>query len=192
MPTFIQTFTGREIDLEKFSRNDVVHFDIAIPLSRIARFNGHTVDFYSVAEHCLLAWFVSQKEGCDVATQLAALLHDAHEAYTGDLISPLKKHAAGLCDLDAKIQSEIERFYGVEGHDRAAVKLIDVACLHAERRDLMAAIDGCGAWGQAPPMTDRIPRLSQPLEPKAAGYSFLQTLKATKERLDARPNTRPK
>lgn len=64
---------------------DILIEDIAIHLSRIARWNGGTHQFYSVAEHCCRC--------CDAAEdeyKLLLLLHDSEEAYWGDTISTVK------------------------------------------------------------------------------------------------------
>lgn len=191
MPTFIQTFTGREIDLEKFSASDIVHFDIAIPLSRIARFNGHTREFYSVAEHSVLAALVAASERLDPATILAALLHDAHEAYTGDWISPVKQHAGPkLLGIADDIQAVIYDFYGCRDHNQQAVKEVDLALLHAERRDLLAGETRNEIWGPPPAMTARISRIDRTSAPKDAGYLFLRTLENLKGVLDARTHAK--
>ena len=191
MPTFIQTFTGREVDLESFCAADIVHFDIAIPLSRIARFNGHTREFYSVAEHSVLAAIIAQHERLDPATILAALLHDAHEAYTGDWISHVKQHAgAKLLGIADDIQAVIYDFYGCQKHDRQAVKQIDLALLHAERRDLLAGETRNEIWGPPPAMTAKIPRIDRTSASKDAGYLFLRTLDSLKGVLDARTHAK--
>lgn len=65
--------------------DDILIEDIAVHLSRIARWNGGTHQFYSVAEHCCRC--------CDNAKpedKLACLLHDAEEAYWGDIIATVK------------------------------------------------------------------------------------------------------
>lgn len=89
---------------------DAIDFrDIAHSLAKLPRYNGHgPIDLhYSVAEHSVLmanhAYFTFEGEIKHAAAfALAVLLHDAHEAYTGDL-TIAAKGAAGhnyklLCD----------------------------------------------------------------------------------------------
>jgi hypothetical protein len=85
-------------------RAEEVHIDdVAKHLSRLCRFGGATNKFMSVAEHC---WHCSQIVPEHEA--LEALLHDAAEAYVGDMIRPLKT-LPGLGDLYLKVESGIER-----------------------------------------------------------------------------------
>ena len=78
----MQTFTGRQFWPLEPDPGDVCIEDIAHHLSMICRFGGASWRFYSVAEHSVL---VSYKAG------LNGLLHDAAEAYIGDMIRPLKR-----------------------------------------------------------------------------------------------------
>jgi len=83
--TWVQTVSGVAFDLLDPTPEMVQLEDIAHALSRIPRFNGHTRSHYSVAEHSVLGCLLVPRE-----LQTAFLLHDAHEAYIGDLTSPLK------------------------------------------------------------------------------------------------------
>jgi hypothetical protein len=69
--------------------------EVAHSLSRICRFNGHTEATYSVAQHSLLVAQVVAETHPDLA--VVALLHDAHEAFLGDLSRPIKQLLRSLC-----------------------------------------------------------------------------------------------
>jgi hypothetical protein len=79
------SFTGRKIDLIEPTPEMICIDDIAHALSNICRFGGHTRQFYSVAQHSVLVCAVVPDH-----LKQVALLHDAAEAYTGDIIKPLK------------------------------------------------------------------------------------------------------
>jgi len=81
----MQTYTGRMIDPLNLRPADVDIIDVAHALSNTCRFGGHTRSFYSVAEHSLLVSHLVPHEHA-----LCGLLHDAPEAYLGDVIWPLK------------------------------------------------------------------------------------------------------
>ena len=81
----IHTHLGAEVDLVFPDPNTIFIEDIAHSLSNISRFNGHTREPYSVAQHSVV---VSLLVSPNYA--LVGLLHDASEAYLGDVSSPLK------------------------------------------------------------------------------------------------------
>ncbi len=85
---FILTYTGKQFLYDEVTPDVIDIRDIAHSLSQLCRYTGHTNLFYSVAQHSLL---VSEKMPGGPAAKLVGLLHDAAEAYTGDLASPLKK-----------------------------------------------------------------------------------------------------
>ena len=64
--------------------------DIAHALAQINRYTGHAARPYSVAEHSMLVCDIVRAKGLNAHAQLLALLHDAHEAYCGDVASPIK------------------------------------------------------------------------------------------------------
>lgn len=85
--TWMPTYTGRRFWLLDPRPEDFDIRDIAHGLSRISRFNGATKGRgYTVAQHSVLASTLVPPP-----YRLAILMHDAPEAYAGDVISPLKR-----------------------------------------------------------------------------------------------------
>lgn len=83
---WILTSTGKRFDLLEPDADMIDPWDICHSLAHLCRFNGHTREFYSVAQHsCIVAELVPEEH------KLAALLHDATEAYLGDITRPLKQ-----------------------------------------------------------------------------------------------------
>lgn len=143
---WILTYTGKRFFLTDPRPEDVDILDIAHALSNIGRFTGHAVRFYSVAEHSL---FVAKRCGQRFAAW--GLLHDAAEAYVGDVSSPLKrsmqmKEFAAVEDLI--LRTIYARFgmhhSGAQAWIPDAVKEADLRMLMTEKRDLMP--DSEHAW----------------------------------------------
>jgi hypothetical protein len=140
--TWILSATGREVDV-CHPRTEHVHIaDIAHSLAQINRFTGHAARPYSVAEHSLLvSQIVGQVLHGNHAAQLAGLMHDAHEAYTGDLHTPGKAEVGQAWRLfEGRWEITTRRALGMEFTflDHAAiVKQADLIALATERRDLM-------------------------------------------------------
>jgi hypothetical protein len=118
--------------------------DIAGALSKMCRFGGQIDRFYSVAEHsCLCCWQTVQDGACE-GVQRAALMHDAAEAYIGDIASPLKPAFYGLAVVEARILGTVYRRFGVVDDPNVgvwawpAVRGVDEALLATEKRDLLA------------------------------------------------------
>jgi len=84
-------YSGRVLDWKTFGPTDFTLDDIAMPLRRIPRFLGHSKTLWSVAHHSLHVSLLVQGllDGSERAAQWA-LLHDAHEAFLGDIIRPLE------------------------------------------------------------------------------------------------------
>lgn len=73
-------------------REDEIHIeDISHALAHICRFGGHVRRFYTVAEHCVLMADAALDAGFGEDTVKHMLLHDATEAYVGDMVRPLKR-----------------------------------------------------------------------------------------------------
>jgi hypothetical protein len=89
--TWLQTASGRAFDLAAPDWH-MVDFEVDIPeaLARLARFTGHVRSGpYSVAQHCVVGADAIFREYRDRDAAAAFLLHDAHEAYVGDIATPI-------------------------------------------------------------------------------------------------------
>jgi uncharacterized protein len=82
---FFTTFTGIRINPINPDINAINITDIARALSNCCRFGGHVRKFYSIAQHSVIV-----SNLCDPEDALEGLLHDASEAYLGDMVRPLK------------------------------------------------------------------------------------------------------
>ena len=109
--------------------------DIAGALSKICRFGGQCEPFYSVAEHCYHCSRVAQGDGRNRDEQIALLMHDASEAFVGDMVKPLKVLLPDFQKVEKRIEKVISEKYRIdfEKHEWC-VKEIDMAMLIAERR----------------------------------------------------------
>lgn len=89
---WIQTVSGKKLNILKPNLKDIDIEDIATSLSNTCRFTGHIKDgcHASVAAHSILVCLLAKENGEDSLTQFAALLHDAPEFALGDVNSPLK------------------------------------------------------------------------------------------------------
>lgn len=136
---WMQTYTGRRFWPLDPHPDDVDIVDIAHALSLLCRYNGHVDRFYSVAEHCVLMSSTFGRR--DLA--LWALLHDATEAYVGDMIRPLKQHMPDYVAAEDRVMRAIGARFGLPGWQNAwmprPVKDADTRILLTERNTLMAA-----------------------------------------------------
>jgi hypothetical protein len=93
---WIQTGSGIAFDLIN-PTPDMVDFrtDVAGSLSRLPRFNGHLLHGpYSVAQHSVMGADALFNETGRRDLAAAFLLHDAHEAYIGDITTPVARALA--------------------------------------------------------------------------------------------------
>lgn len=93
--------------------------DVGASLANTCRFGGHLPgpSFYSVAEHCLEMQNYAAKFSGEHITELrlACLIHDAAEAYLGDIRRPLKRlpEFKPYIDQENLIMSEIYKAHGI-------------------------------------------------------------------------------
>jgi hypothetical protein len=106
--------------------------DIAHSLSMLCRFNGHCRSFYSVAEHS-----VRVAEKCGEDLMLVGLLHDAAEAYLGDLPRPIKEVLPDFLAAERRLQVAISRRFGLPREMPDDVRLVDEEMLRIELAELV-------------------------------------------------------
>lgn len=135
---WIQTYTGRAFDLLDPQQHSVDIADIAHSLARQCRFNGHCQFFYSVAQHSVLIAQWLRRVGASPKTQLYGLLHDAPEAYVGDMPRPLKKLLPEFRDIETRVAVTVLKRFGLRLIDIPhEVHLADARILLDERKALM-------------------------------------------------------
>jgi len=110
--------------------------DIAHGLSHVCRFAGQCNRFYSVAEHSV---YVSQV--LPPHLQLYGLLHDASEAYVGDVTAPLKRLLMNYKLIEDRAQKAILDRFGLLDIPRPEIKEADLRMLATEQLQLMPAHD---------------------------------------------------
>lgn len=109
--TWMQTRSGIRFDLLNPKPEMVVLDDIVWSLSQTCRFSGHTSHFYSVLQHSLVVEYLVEHLTQDETLSVFALLHDAHEAYVGDISTPVVRCLRGVESLKINIDKVIcERF----------------------------------------------------------------------------------
>lgn len=156
--TNIEVTSGLYFDFSAPTMDMVVLEDIARSLSMTVRFRGHVSRWYSVAEHGVrVAMEVSQATGGRASGDLllAALHHDSHEAFTGDIPKPMKRFlgAAKIAEIESAFDIVIGHALGVnpELMHHPAVKAADAKLLYREAATLTVSRGVGKHWGTIDP-----------------------------------------
>ena len=172
---WMETFGGRKVNPWDVKEDDVDIKTIAHSLSLTCRFGGHCKVFYSVAEHSIrVAEIVEPKY------QLAALLHDAGEAYMGDVIRPIKYNLPVIQEADERAIKVVMDKFGVDYSKdvREAIRQADNIVGATEGRDLMYHVED---WGKLPePLKWKI----VPMSSKEAEVIFLSQFEKYMEKFN--------
>lgn len=129
---WIQTYTGRVFYPLDPRPEEIWIKDIAWALSRQCRYAGHTTQHYSVAEHSVV---VSHNVAPHKA--LAALLHDASEAYAVDIPRPMKKDMPEYKAIEKNIEIAVATRFNLEYPWDDEIMLVDGAMIRYERASFM-------------------------------------------------------
>lgn len=169
-PQYIHTFSGKNFYFNDPSTVKIT--DIAHALSNICRWTGHVKRFYSVAQHSVIC-----AQQCP-AFGLRALLHDAAEAYIGDINKPLKTLLGQtIIDIESRIERAVWTRFGLSLEpgqvERRTVKSVDQRVGATEALQLMN-VQNCRGFDGASIITGL---KIEPLYPFDAEKLFLETFK---------------
>lgn len=142
-PGCIRTFTGKYINPCQPDSALICIEDIAHALSMQPRFGGHLPVFYSVAQHCVE---VAKSVGNEI--RLAALLHDASEAYLIDVPRPVKDQLPNYREIEDNLMGVIADLFGFRWPLHETVKSADEMALKKEWECLMLSKGWIGVWDQ--------------------------------------------
>ena len=148
---WLLTYTGQKFYPMDPRPEEIRIEDIAHSLANICRFGGHSLRFYSVAQHSIIV-----SRACTQAP-FQGLLHDATEAYCGDIIRPIKINMPEYRELESRIWLVVCERFGLAPKMHPEVKVNDNRALMTERRDILVHSDH--EWSLAkdyPPLTDTI------------------------------------
>ena len=125
---WITTYNGDPFhpDSPQFSVEVIAH-----SLSMQCRCNGHVRQFYSVAEHSMLV--ADLMDHLKLGDPFEGLMHDAAEAYIGDIPAPFKHKNPALKAFEDQIDGSMRKAFGLD----------PVKSAGCERADKMAYFIEC-------------------------------------------------
>lgn len=194
--------SGSRLNLLDPTPIDIDIEDIALGLSRVARWNGQTSGEhpFSVAEHSLLVerLAIALKPTLSPACRLTALLHDAPEYVIGDLISPFKAMIGGeYRALEERLLTVILARFKVPAIPKkstwSVIKRADKAAAYIEAISLAGFLDRDGGTTEADRIFGRPKDIDveafapTPLGAKAARAAFLERFEAIRAEIDRPP-----
>ena len=133
---YLQTVSGRWVNPFDPDPAQLDAGDIARALANQCRFGGHCRVFYSVAQHSVIVSRLVEERGGDAEDAFAALMHDATEAYLGDMPHPLKHRSplgAAFREAERDLERAIRERFAIKP-DVPGIKPADRALLATERR----------------------------------------------------------
>lgn len=175
---WIETHTGKQFwflnpSPEMFDIEDIAH-----ALSMVCRYAGHVTRFYSVAAHCCV---IADHFSHDPRLHLTALMHDAAEAYIGDMPRPLKRQLPQFRKVEVRIEQALAETFGLIYPWPKVIKDADLRITLDERRALKPYSTRMWAENSLMPLGVTIPDWS----PERAKWSFLNRYDIARRRCAA-------
>lgn len=133
---YLQTVSGRWVNPFDPDPDQLDAGDIGRALANQCRFGGHSRVFYSVAQHSVIVSELVERAGGDTEDVFAALMHDASEAYLGDMPHPLKHRSplgAAFMEAEDRLEQSLRDRFKLKA-DVPEIKRADRRLLATERR----------------------------------------------------------
>ena len=145
---------GRLVDLLNPKPEDIDIEEVLRGLDRMPRFNGRGAGTVSILRHSI-GMARSADISCGARTAALCILHDAHENFTGDIVTPMKNAIGGsrVSDIELGLDAAI---FSAAGFDPTPdeiyqMKILDTYAMAAEK--LFLGIDPGDNWGFLPHMS---------------------------------------
>jgi uncharacterized protein len=128
--------SGHYFDIQHPHKSVWTLDDIAHGLAMTCRFAGQARRYYSVAEHSVyVSLLVPPEHAWD------ALMHDAAEAFIGDIAKPLKELLPDYKMIEKLVDHAVSERHGLQYPMPDCVKLADIQMLRAEQLQVMGNDD---------------------------------------------------
>jgi uncharacterized protein len=112
----LYTICGQRVDIANIRADQIRVWDVAWALHLINRYGGHTPTAYDVLSHTALVYSLYRQEQTpDTQFSLVLLLHDAAEAYLGDMLHPTKhlQELSGYVSLEESVAQVVYKRFGI-------------------------------------------------------------------------------
>lgn len=179
---YVTTYSGKKLTFLDPKPEDILLEDIAHCLANICRYNGATKYHYSVAQHsCNVSAMVFARTK-DPEQALAALMHDASEAYLCDIPRPIKPHLKGYKEIEDNLLKAILEKFEIE-EPGEVVWEVDTNIVADEAEVLFKVVPD---WVNDYEKVGLEPFMLEEIRHDQAVEGFMATYQWLKEKIDAK------
>lgn len=176
---FMSLVSEKVVDLFAIKKSDINAWDIAWALSQSTRYNGQIPVPWDVLSHTGMVYalyMADHRNDADPKVILSLLLHDASEAYIGDIVQPIKglPQMAWFVELDDAITETVFDAFGLDwmNTDWDIIKHYDYLAVKHEIHWLKPTSNGSDLFRYIDIPVDRFMPLA-----KAKPWEFIELLK---------------